>query len=237
MSEISLQPIRYSVDGISFTGYLADGSHGACVPGILVAHEGPGVGAHVKERALMLARLGFVAFALDLYGAKNPPLDVAKSYVKYLREHPDILRARVAAAHQIILDHPYVNSARTAAVGFCFGGFAALELARSGADLRCVVGFHADLTTKTPDDARNINAKVVICTGADDPIVNADQRTAFIVEMNAAKVDWRMCLYGGVGHSFTNRDIDAYGLPGFAYDQTADERSWTAMRALFDETL
>ena len=120
---------------------------------------------------------------------------------------------------------------------FCFGGAIVLELARSGADLLGVVGFHAELTTRRPQDASAIRAKILACLGAEDPIVNGQQRTAFTKEMSDAGVDWQMILYGGAGHSFTNRDIDAWGFPGFAYNAAADRRSWQVMRAFLQEAL
>ncbi|NOT29011.1 MAG: dienelactone hydrolase family protein [Planctomycetes bacterium] len=234
---IDLQPTDYVSGGRSFTGYLADGSGGRRVPGILVAHEGPGLTAHTKERARMLAELGYIAFALDLYGEKDLTIDRAKALVRSLRSDLSTLRARAATAHDLLRTHPCVERAKTAAVGFCFGGTAMLELARSGAELAAVVGFHAGLDTTAPLDAKAIRGKVLVCLGADDPIVNARQRDAFIAEMTNGRVDWQMELYGGVGHSFTNREIDAWKFPGFAYHPRADRRSWQSMRALFDEVL
>ncbi len=234
---MDLQAIDYEVGGKTFTGYLADGSGGRRVPGILVAHEGPGLTAHPKERARMLAELGYVAFALDLYGEKDPTIDRAKTLVRGLRADLATLRARAAAAHDLLRAHPRVDRGRTAAIGFCFGGTAVLELARSGADLAGVVGFHAGLDTTAPGDARAIRGKVLVCLGADDPIVDAEQRRAFVAEMTAARVDWQMHLYGGVGHSFTNRESDAWKFPGFAYDRQADRRSWQAMRDFLDDVL
>ena len=234
---IDLQAIDYVVGGKSFTGYLADGSGGRRVPGILVAHEGPGLTAHAKERARMLAELGYVAFALDLYGEKDPTIERAKILVRSLRADLPTLRARAAAAHDLLRAHSCIDPAKTAAIGFCFGGTAVLELARSGADLAGVVGFHAGLDTTAPLDARAIRGKVLVCLGADDPIVNAEQRRAFIAEMTTAHVDWQMNLYGGVGHSFTNREIDAWKFPGFAYHLQTDRRSWQALRIFLDEVL
>lgn len=234
---IELQPIDYSSGGKSFTGYLADGSGGRRVPGILVAHEGPGLTAHPKERARMLAELGTVAFALDLYGEKEPSLERARGLVKSLRADLPTLRARAAAAHEVLRSHACVERTRTAAIGFCFGGTAVLELARSGAELAAVVGFHPGLDTTAPGDAKAIRAKILVCLGADDPIVDAEQRRAFAAEMTAGQVDWQMHLHGRAGHSFTNRDIDALGFPGFAYHELADRRSWQAMRGFFDEVL
>lgn len=234
---MELEATRYEVDGKAFTGHVGDGSGGRRAPGVLVAHEGPGLNAHILERTRMLAELGYVAFAIDLYGETDPPLERAKELVRELRADRATLRRRTIAAHELLKAHPSVDPARTAAIGFCFGGIAVLELARCGADVACVVGFHAALDTPTPADARAIRCKVLVCLGDADPIVTAQQRDAFVAEMAAAKVDWQMLLYGGVGHSFTNRDIDAFGFPGFVYDAVADRRSWLAMRNFFDEVL
>lgn len=234
-SAIPLRPISYAFGGRTFTGFLADGSDGRAAPGVLVAHEGPGVTAHIKERTAKLAALGFIALALDLYGVIDPTLDEAKEFVRTLRADPDELRGRTSAALDVLRAQPGVDPARIAAVGFCFGGTAVLELARSGADVAATVGFHAGLDTLRPGDAKNIRGPVLVCMGADDPIIMADQRAAFAGEMTKGGVDWRMVVYGGAGHSFTNRDIDAFGFPGFAYNESADRRSWAAMRSFFAE--
>jgi dienelactone hydrolase len=114
---------------------------------------------------------------------------------------------------------------------------AVLELARSGAAVACTIGFHAGLSTSAPDDAKSIRGKVLVCQGNEDPINTAEQREAFAREMTNAGVDWQMHLYGGVGHSFTNREIDEWKISGFSYDAAADLRSFLAMRELFNETL
>lgn len=125
-----------------------------------------------------------------------------------------------------------------AAIGYCFGGTTALELARSGAELAAVVGFHSGLGTARPEDASDIGGKVLALIGADDPMVPPEQRTAFEAEMRAGGVDWRMTLYGGAVHSFTNPAADAYGSPKFAaYHAPTAARSWQAMLDLFDEAL
>jgi dienelactone hydrolase len=140
-------------------------------------------------------------------------------------------------ALDLLRQQPNVDSTRIAAIGFCFGGTTVLELARSGADIACTVGFHAGVATTAPAQQGAIRGKVLVCQGADDPIITADQRSAFTAEMTSAGVDWQMHVYGGVGHSFTNPEIDKWNLAGFKYDARADRRSWQAMRALFEESL
>jgi dienelactone hydrolase len=232
-----LEPVVYRVAERSFHGYVADGSQGRRAPGVLVAHDGPGLNAHTKERAAMLAELGYVALAMDLYGAVEPPLDEAKAIVKALRADPEELRRRVAGALSTLRSQSHVDAGRIAAIGFCFGGTAVLELARSGADLAGVVGFHAGLARLSPGQPSAIRCPVLICMGSEDPIVTAEQRSAFMAEMTEARVDWQMILYGGTGHSFTNRWVDAANIPGFAYARAADERSWREMQNFLGETL
>jgi dienelactone hydrolase len=110
-----------------------------------------------------------------------------------------------------------------------------LELARGGADLAAVVGFHSGLATSRPQDAVAIRGKVLVCIGAEDPFVPPEQRAAFEDEMGAAAVDWRMNLYGGQVHSFTNAAVDAMGNPALRYDAVTAARSWRAMLDLFTE--
>jgi dienelactone hydrolase len=150
---------------------------------------------------------------------------------------PSGIRARAAAALAVLAGQPQTDPSRLAAIGYCFGGTTVLELARSGADVKAVVGFHSGLATARPQDAGQIRAKVLTCIGADDPIIPADQRAAFEKEMTEGGVDWRMNLYGGAGHSFTNPDVGALGRPGFEYHAETDRRSWRAMLDLFDEAL
>ena len=234
----ALVPIRYDGgDGTVLTGYLADGSDGRPAPGVLVAHEGGGLGRHTKRRAERLAELGHIAFALDMYGEEDPPLERAMALGKALRNDPARLRSRLAAALDVLGAQPNLDTARLTAIGFCMGGAAVIELARMGAPFRAIVGFHSGFLPGALEENEAIRGKLLLCHGADDPIVTAAQRDAFLAEMTAARVDWQLHLYGGVGHSFTNPDIDALNLPGFAYDETADRRSWQAMLDLFDDVL
>jgi dienelactone hydrolase len=230
-----LQPIDYEVAGQSFTGFLADGSGGRPAPGILVAHEGGGLTDHAKGRAERLADLGYVAFALDLFGETGLPLEAMRAIVQQLRADVPMLRARAAAALQVLQAQSNVDPRRLAAIGFCFGGATVIELARSGAPLKAVVGFHAGILPGTAEDDSAIGGRVLLCHGQQDPVVPPSQVIAFAEGLERAGVDWQVHLHGGVGHSFTNSEIDSWNLPGFFYHETADRRSWAAMLGLFDE--
>lgn len=234
---MELQQVDYEAEGRRFAGFLADGSPGGPAPGVLVLHEGAGLNAPIREKTRQLAEeLGFVAYAPDLFGEAEFDLERFKAIVRELRADVAMLRKRTRAALGVLEDHPSVDRSRLAAIGFCFGGTAAIELARSGAPLAALVGFHAGLTeAPSPADNQAIRCPVLLCLGADDPAVTAAQRDAFAAEMTAAGVDWQIHLYGGVGHSFTNPEIDAWDLAGFRYDARAEARSWAAMRRLFEE--
>jgi len=232
---MDLEPIDYQAGGRSFTGFLADGSGGRRAPAVLVIHEGGGLTDHARERAAMLAGLGYVAFAMDLFGEPGAPLDRLRAIVQELRADVAMLRLRCAAALDVLRRHDHVDSARLAAIGFCFGGAAAIELARSGAPLAAVVGFHAGILPGSDEDDRAIRARLLLCHGEVDPVVPASQIQDFTARLTEAGVDWQLHLYGGVGHSFTNCEIDAWDLPGFRYDANADRRSGAAMRQLLEE--
>lgn len=236
---VRTQDIEYTADGRDLIGHLAvDDSADGPRPAVLVCHEGPGLDDHARGRAKRLASLGYVAFALDYHGG-GTVLERDEMYGRLGELIPDALRTRALARAglDVLLAQPEADPSRVAAIGYCFGGTMALELARSGADLRAVVGFHSGLGTTRPDDAANIKASVLVCIGADDPMVPEDQRRAFEAEMRAAGVDWRMYLFGGAVHSFTNERADLAGIDGIAYHRATDERSWRAMIDLFEEKL
>ena len=231
------QDIEYHADGARLVGRLfIDETRAGTRPGILVAPEGLGLSEHTFDIARRLAEAGYVAFAMDYYGdGGSLPMDDIMPKIGAFMAQPETIRARATEALKVLAAQAQTDPARLAAIGFCFGGTTALELARSGAALGAVVGFHSGLGTARPQDAANIKAKVLVCIGADDPIVPAEQRAAFEKEMTEGGVDWRMNLYGGAGHSFTNPAVNALNRPGFAYHEPTDRRSWRAMIDLFDE--
>lgn len=242
---MALQPIAYEASGRPYSGFLADGSGGATAPGVLVIHEAGGLTDHVKQVAERLAGLGHVAFAMDLFGPDFPTpaperpdsLAAAQMVVRQLRGDVPEFRARVTAALAVLQAHANVDGERLAAIGYCLGGAAAIELARTGAALKAVAGFHAGILPGSAEDNARIGAQILLCHGAADPAVPASDILAFTEALSAAGKDWQLHLYGGVGHSFTNPEIDAWGFPSFGYDARADERAWEALLALFAETL
>ena len=232
------ESIDYEADGARRVGYLAvDRARSGKRPGILIAHEASGVSEIVKQRARLLAELGYVAFALDYVGnGEVVEMQRAMGVVKMYNEAPDRIRALTRASLDVLRRQPEVDATKIGAIGYCFGGTAVLELARSGADVACTVGFHSQLSTLRPDDAHQIKGKVLVCIGAEDPIVPPEQRLAFEREMRAGKVDWRLYLFGNAVHGFANPAVDALKHPALAYHKPTHERSWRAMRDLFDET-
>ena len=237
------ETLTCEADGLTLQNrlFVDPAGTGARRPGVLVFPEAFGLGAHSIARAERLAGLGYAALACDLHGDGRVVDDLGEAIglLQPLFAEPSRTRARAGAALQALLARPEVDAERIAAIGFCFGGTMALELARSGAALKAVVGFHSGLgTAAPPSDAKAIQAKVLVCIGADDPMIPAEQRTGFETEMREAGVDWQMHLYGNTVHSFTNQGAAERNMPdAIRYSPEADARSWAAMRALFDEAL
>ncbi|MCU1392102.1 MAG: dienelactone hydrolase [Ilumatobacteraceae bacterium] len=232
------EDIEYVIDGTVHIGRLAvDRDRTGTRPAVLVCHEGPGLSDHATEIAERLAALGYVAFALDYHGdGKALPGDEVMARLVPLMGDPERIRALATAGLDVLLAQPEADHDRVAAIGYCFGGTMALELARGGAAVHAVVGFHSGLSTVRPEDATNIRGTVLVHIGTEDPIIPPDQRTAFEQEMRAGGVDWRMVLHGGAKHSFTNRRAGEVGIPGIEYHEPSDRRSWNSMIELFEET-
>jgi len=231
--------LTYQADGLNMVShFFCDDRAANARPGILVFPEAFGLGEHAKSRARRLAEAGYAALACDLHGDGKLFNDLGEvmGLIGPLRDVPLRIRARAIGGLSALTARSEVDAKKVAAIGYCFGGTMALELARSGAKIAGVAGFHSGLSTAAPQDAKNITGKVLVCIGADDPGIPPEQRTAFEAEMRAGGVDWRMHLYGGVVHSFTNPEADKLGQPAFArYDEGADKRSWDEMLKLFDE--
>lgn len=233
-----IQDVAYSIEGKTHTGYLAfDDKRVGAQSGVLVCHQGGGLTEHTKERARMLAELGYVAFALDMYAELATGRTHAMELLTALVENPELLRKRAFAGLEVLKAQPNVDVQRLAAIGYCFGGAVVLELARSRTDLACVVAFHPGLNGLPHSDDRRIGCKVMVCAGVDDPLIPAEAREKFITLMKAIGADWQFLTYGNAGHGFTDKSVDAMGLPGFKYHAPTDRRSWAAMRKLFSETM
>jgi dienelactone hydrolase len=233
---VQITDIEYVHDGVRLVGQLAvDETTPGTRPAVLIAHDAAGLGDHPKETARRLAELGYVAFALDYHGdGQTLPPDQVGPRLGALAGDLDRVRSVARAGLEVLLASEYADADRVAAIGYCFGGTLSLELARSGAALGAVVGFHSGLATTRPEDASAVTGRVLVCIGADDPIIPPAQRAAFEEEMRAAGVDWQMHLYGGAVHSFTNPLADG-SMPAIKYDRAADIRSWRSMLDLFAE--
>jgi dienelactone hydrolase len=236
--EIVSKPVEYKEGQTTLEGlWVYDDAKQGKRPGVLVVHQWKGLGDYEKKRAEMLARLGYNVFAVDIYGKgirHNNPKDASAEAAKY-KDDRKLLRARVTAGLEVLKKQELTDSKRVAAIGYCFGGTTALELARSGADIAGVVSFHGGLNTPNPGDAKQIKAKVLALHGADDPHVPPAEVAAFEKEMRDAKVDWTLVAYGGAVHSFTDWGAGNDNSKGSAYNEKADKRSWDAMKQFFAE--
>ncbi len=235
------ETLTYQADGLSMKSQLFVEEGSGKRAGVLVFPEAFGLGEHAIGRAERLAKEGYVALACDLHGDGRQVTEMqeAVGLLQPMLSDPNKTRARARAALEALTARPETDAARVASIGFCFGGTMALELARSGADIKAVVGFHSGLGTSAPKtDAKNIKARVLVCIGADDPMIPADQRGAFETEMREGGVDWQMALFGNTVHSFTNPDAGIVNMPdALRYSAEADARSWRAMQGLFSEAL
>ena len=238
-AEIKTEIIAYKDGEAALEGHLVhDTAMSGRRPAVLVVHQWKGISDYERKRCEMLAKLGYVAFAVDVYGKGIRPgtaQEAGAQAGKYKNDRA-LLRQRVNAGLDRLRQHDRVDAKRIAAIGYCFGGTAVIELARSGADVVAVVSFHGGLDSTSPEDGKNIKCAVLALHGADDPFVPEKDLEAFETEMRDAKVDWRLVKYGGAVHSFT--DWNATGeMKGAQYNERADKRSWEDMRQLYDERL
>lgn len=235
------QEVQYQSDTTTLNGYLVydDRTQGKR-PGVLVVHEWWGHNEYARVRARMLAKLGYVALAVDMYGDGKQALhpDDAKKFSSELKKNWKQASARFLAARDELTSHPLVDADHIAAIGYCLGGGVVLQMARDGMDLDAVVSFHGSLATTNPAKPGSVKAKILVAYGRADPFVTDDQVAAFISEMEQAGADFKVIAYEGAMHSFTNPDADRLGakfnMP-LKYDRLADDASWAAMRSLFDE--
>lgn len=235
---MSSKTIEYTNGKIQFKGELfQDESLSGPRPGVVVFPEAFGLGEHALARAERLAQMGYVALAADPHGDRKVYDDLAGvgPVIQALFADRADWRSRAQAALDALVAQPEVDDSKTAAIGFCFGGTTCLELARSGAQLAAITMFHSGLLPELPEDAGRIRAKVLVCHGAEDPLVDKSAVDAVMAEFRRDKIDWQFMYFGDTVHSFTNPEADKRNNPGLAYSKSADVRSWTLMRHLFDE--
>ena len=240
-AEIRTQVIEYKQGDTVLEGFLAydDATQGKR-PGVVVAHTWTGISDFIRQRTIAVAKMGYIAFAPDIYGKgihPKPPVETRDEMAKYTSNR-SLLRARVVAGLDVLRSNPLTDTDKILAIGFCFGGTTVLELARTGANILGVVTFHGGpLSSPTPEDAKNIKGHILVLHGADDPNVPAPEIAAFEKEMRDAKVDWQLVAYGNTVHSFTDPSAGNDNSKGAAYNEKADKRSWIAMQDFFKEIL
>ncbi|MEJ0001519.1 MAG: dienelactone hydrolase family protein [Verrucomicrobiota bacterium] len=206
-------------------------------PGVLVSHDWRGLSDYTHKRANMLAQLGYIAFAADIYGKGVRPTSVPE-YVQQItiyKSDRTLYRARERAAYEALLKQPLVDPTRVAAIGYCFGGTGVIEAARDGLDLKGVVSFHGGLDARPLSPGATIKAKVLALCGADDPMEKPEDMKAFEQQLRDNNVDYVITYYGHAQHAFSEPGVDAMNVPGVKYNAPADRRSWQAMRDFFDE--
>lgn len=230
--------VDYDVDGTACRGFVAAPAGEGPFPAVVVFHDWTGVGNYVQVRCEMLARLGYLAFAGDVYGAGVRPSDeeapaVAGAYYG----DPQLFRTRIAGAHDAMLADPRADAGRAAAIGYCFGGSAALQLARISTRVRAVTSFHGGLTPGEEGEAGRITAALLIETGGIDPLVDDAALDAYKADLRTnPDLDWRVTSHAGAMHAFTQPDANAPDH-GAQFNARAEERSWEAMKTFFAAAL
>ena len=235
---ITKQTVAYASGTTQAQGFLArDEAIQGRRPGVVVFPEAFGLNDHARERAERLARLGYTAFVADSNGGGVVYNDLAKlsPAIGALYADRSQWRIRARAALDTLLIQPDVDPDRIAAIGFCFGGTTAIELARSGARVAVVATFHAGLVPALPEDTGRIRGKVLVCHGARDPLAKPEVIDTFRTELQRDEVDWQFVYYGNAAHSFTDPTADTRGSAAFAYNELSESRSWALMLSLFQE--
>ncbi len=240
-AEIITKEVSYKQGSTVMKGLVAyDSSIEGKRPGVLVVHEWWGHNAYARSRAKQLAKLGYTALAVDMYGngkIADHPEDAGK-FSGAVGGNLPLAKARFDAAVEKLKQQESVDSEKIAAIGYCFGGGIVINMARMGTDLAGVVSFHGSIATKTPAKEGDIKTRIRVFNGADDPFVTEEQIEAFEIEMSNAGVDYKFVNYPDTKHSFTNPDADKYGkrfnLP-LKYNKRADEDSWQSMQEFFEE--
>jgi dienelactone hydrolase len=237
-ANIHVEKVSYEADGVKMEGSITyDDKTKIPAPGILIFSDWMGYGPYTEMRAQQLAKLGYVAFAADVYGVGNNPKDMqgAAALAGKFRGDRKLMRKHAQAALNALAKSKRVNKEKMAAMGYCFGGTVALELARDGAPLKSVISFHGGLSTDMK--AATMTPKVLVLHGGDDPLVSEKEVSDFQKEMRDAKADWQFISYGNTVHAFTQEGAGNDPSKGFAYNALSDKRSFEEMKKFFKETL
>lgn len=227
----------YHHDNLELKGFLAyDKAKDSQRPAVIIVHDWSGRNDFACQKAQQIAHMGYLGFALDMYGQGRTgnSNDEKTALMNPLATNRSLLRDRIRAAYDTVRSIPEVDTHRIAVIGFCFGGLCALDLARSGADLKGVISFHGLLGRAENLPSHPIKAKVLALHGYNDPMVKPEQVHAFCQEMTDAKVDWQVHMYGHVQHAFTNPQAHDLSL-GLVYHSIAAQRAWQAMCAFLQE--
>lgn len=237
---VQTKTVKYQDGDVECVGFVAwDDAVTGKRPGVLVVHEWWGLNDYARDRARQLAQLGYIAFAADMYGEGKTvahPNDAAAMAGK-VRANVQAWRKRAQASLDVLKAQPECDATKLAAIGYCFGGSTALQLAYTGADLKAVATFHAALPTPTADEAKQVRARVLVCHGADDKFIPEPAIKAFRDALDGAGAKYEFIAYPGAVHSFTVPDAGKHNNPGMQYQKQADEKSWAAMQQLFRQTL
>lgn len=238
-AEVKTEVIEYKVGDQTYQGYLAYDDTKEKAPGVLVFHEWWGLNEYAKQRTEMLVELGYVAFAADMYGdgkvATHP--QNAGAMASEVRANLADWQKRATAALEVLKKRPQVDPRNVAAIGYCFGGSTALQLAYTGADVKSVATFHAALPTPSEEQAEAIQTEVLVCHGADDKFISEESIKAFKERLKDADVKLNFVSFPGAVHSFTVKDAGKHNNPGMQYQKEADEKSWELMKELLGRTL
>lgn len=241
LAEMQTETVKYEVGGTTFTGYMAyDDAISGERPGVLVVHEWWGHNEFAREQAEKLAKAGYTAFALDMYGsgklAEHP--EDAKKFMTEATKDIDQVKARFLAAKELLQNHDSVDSSKIAAQGYCFGGAVVLNMARLGVDLDAVVSYHGALGSPLKAKKGEVKPRIHVYTGGADQMVPSDQVSALVKEMQDAEAQLTLVSFPGVLHSFTNpgadKVADEFGLP-LGFDEAAASRSWEGTMRLYSD--
>lgn len=232
--------VKYADGDKKFEGVLIyDDAIKAKAPGVLITHDWLGITEKTKKKGRAVAELGYVVFLADVYGAGIRPQspDEAGKLAGSFKQNRALFKKNMNLAFNELKKAKQVDTTKLAVTGYCFGGTGAIELARSGADVKALVSFHGGLDSPASSEGKNIKAKMLILHGADDPFVKATDLAAFETEMKTHKVDMRLIKYAGAVHSFTDETLPADNSKGAAYNSKADHESWQEMKTFLAEVL